>query len=422
VVSPKFTVVIPTRERRDVLEKCLQTVLIQDYDNLQIIVSDNFSGDGTGEFVRSVNDRRLLYLNTGKRLSMSHNWEYALSHIGDEGWVTILGDDDGLLPGAFQNISALISETGANAIRSVNYHYSWPSRRGKEYGSLLVPLLSGFDVRDSKTWLRYLMSGQISSYQHLPMLYTGGFVSIAKLQSIKGGGGAYFKSCIPDIYSVVALASVLDRYVYSRDPVSINGTSSHSTGASYFSEPGKQKLTTQGTNPAKLFEAEENIPFHSDVPLNADGSYPTTTAGLVFESFMQTTALRSSNLDVTYAQQLELILTKAIESGTSPNTIEWGNLFATQHGLPFGNILARAKLQSGGRSKKNRFGPKTERYFAGNKNMPLRDVLEASAKAADLRSRTPGFIRFAEKLMRRSDFLEQDPTPESDLVSERDRQ
>ena len=91
--DPKITVIIPTRERCDVLEKSLQTVTTQDYDNLQIIVSDNFSNDGTEDIVRSTHDSRVKYVNTGKRLSMSHNWEFALSHV-TEGWVTIIGDDE----------------------------------------------------------------------------------------------------------------------------------------------------------------------------------------------------------------------------------------------------------------------------------------------------------------------------------------
>jgi len=39
--EPKITVIIPTRERCDVLGKTLETVLAQDYERVQVIVSDN---------------------------------------------------------------------------------------------------------------------------------------------------------------------------------------------------------------------------------------------------------------------------------------------------------------------------------------------------------------------------------------------
>ena len=51
--NPHFTVVIPTRERAEVLQHCLKTVVAQDYDNLEILVSDNFSCDDTEDVVRS---------------------------------------------------------------------------------------------------------------------------------------------------------------------------------------------------------------------------------------------------------------------------------------------------------------------------------------------------------------------------------
>ncbi|MFC2016527.1 glycosyltransferase family A protein [Chloroflexota bacterium] len=48
-----FTVVIPTRERYDTLGHALHTCVIQNYDNLEIIVSDNFRQDHTPEIVES---------------------------------------------------------------------------------------------------------------------------------------------------------------------------------------------------------------------------------------------------------------------------------------------------------------------------------------------------------------------------------
>ena len=111
----KITVVIPTRERCDVLEKSLKTVTSQNYDNLEIIVSDNFSTDKTKDVVRRANDPRIKYINTGKRVSMTHNWEFALSHVTD-GWVTIIGDDDGLLPESLNKIAKIIQSTDRKSV------------------------------------------------------------------------------------------------------------------------------------------------------------------------------------------------------------------------------------------------------------------------------------------------------------------
>ena len=116
--SVKFTIIIPTRERADVLVHSLHTVVAQDYEDLTIIVSDNFSQDNTKQVVDSFHDPRIKYINTGRRVSMSHNWEFALSHVKD-GWVSIIGDDDGLMPGALTTVADIIRKTGCQAITSL---------------------------------------------------------------------------------------------------------------------------------------------------------------------------------------------------------------------------------------------------------------------------------------------------------------
>ena len=52
---------------------------------LDILVSDNFSKDSTEEVVGDIRDPRIRYVNTGKRVCMSHNWEFALSNVSRPG-------------------------------------------------------------------------------------------------------------------------------------------------------------------------------------------------------------------------------------------------------------------------------------------------------------------------------------------------
>lgn len=49
---PKVSVVIPTKDRAGLLPRVLDSVLVQDYPNLEIIVSDDGSSDNTREVVR----------------------------------------------------------------------------------------------------------------------------------------------------------------------------------------------------------------------------------------------------------------------------------------------------------------------------------------------------------------------------------
>src|SRR6266850_3757677 len=123
---PTISVIVPTRDRCDTLIATLRTCLDQDYQRCEIIVSDNVSQDRTEEHVRSLRDPRIRYVRTERRLGMSQNWEFALSHARGE-YVTYVGDDDALLPGALLQLAEIIQDTGTDAITWKAASYFWPT-------------------------------------------------------------------------------------------------------------------------------------------------------------------------------------------------------------------------------------------------------------------------------------------------------
>jgi hypothetical protein len=381
-----ITVVIPTRERCDVLGSALQTVTAQDYERLEIIVSDNFSADGTREVVAANPDSRIRYVNTGRRLSMSHNWEFALSHVRG-GWVTIMGDDDGLLPGALTKLAGLVAATGVRAIRSDTCYYAWPSLPGDGYGRFRVPLRSGYVIRDARAWLKDALYGR-SSYTEGPMLYTGGFAEFALLEQLRATTGAFYRSCIPDVYSAVALASVLDKFAYSYEPLAVNGASRHSTGTSQMSVQ-----RSAAGSAAQQFAAESNIPFHPDVPLAPDGTYPPSVQIFIYESFLQTQILRADGPSVDPAEELAVILGSG---GRNTEAVrEWGKLFARQHALDFDANVERAAAWRGKNSLHRLMRRLTASFnlYKTDSQQPVpHDVVEAADAAAEIRA-TRGRMR-----------------------------
>lgn len=377
---PKFTIVIPTRERAPVLEASLRTAIAQDYDNLEIIVSDNFSNDDTEEIVKSHKDPRIKYINTGKRLSMSHNWEFALSHIMG-GWVTFLGDDDGILPNALEKVVEIAEETGVKAIRSSSCSYIWPLALGKDYGHLVINLGKGYDIRISEEWLLKVMSG-LKSYTCLPMLYNCGFVDYNLITEIRSVTGSFYHSMTPDVYSAIVFSRFTDRYVYSYEPFAINGASAFSGGTSAF---GKGGLSSSEMSPAKQFWSEPNIPFHTDLPLLADGTYPLSLEAIVYESYLQSNCLgKECDPYITHDKQLEIILRNA-PNQRRENVFEWGKLFAARHNLNYEGILKRSK-KFNYKKKINSFwgrvGNGFDNLILGSPQIPIRDVYDASIAAA----------------------------------------
>jgi glycosyltransferase involved in cell wall biosynthesis len=383
--SPKITIIIPTRERLAVLRHCLETVLAQQYENLQIIVSDNCSTDGTGSFVEGLGDPRVRYINTGRRVSMAANYEFALSHV-DGGWVMFLGDDDGVLPGAVGRLAAAIAGTDCEAITFTACSYFWPD--GPAANHLTVPLGHSREVRSCRVWLNRVMNMR-SCFNELPIIYDRGVVKVDAIDRIrKKGGGVFFKSSIPDVYSAIALASEIDRYLFMADALTIAGASSFSTGAAY----GRAGMTGVDQTAHRVFAAERSLPFHPNVPLMADGAYPPSCQALVYETYLQSSFLRKADDAVDAGRQLELALADPVSPAAEPLNETWGRLFAKQNGLDFERhfkVSARLKRFHRLKSMARQIRMSLSSVVVHDTSWRLRNVFEASVAAAAVQWLTP---------------------------------
>lgn len=305
--APRFTIIIPTRERAATLEHSLRTVTEQSFASLEIIVSDNCSTDSTRAVVEANGDPRIRYLNTGKRLSMSHNWEFALGHARGE-WVAFLGDDDGLLPDSLDRVDAIARAHPVDLIRSRPGNFLWPSLVGAAGGHLSLPLGGRSGLRNCDAALKSVLAGD-RSYLELPTLYTGGYVRRAAIDRARAADGRFFLSRIPDVYSAVILCATCEDYYWSARPLAINGASLASTGTSQFTrsnDPERQRAE-------RMFAQEDNIPLHASLPFNPDGSVPRSLQALVFESYQQARAVHPIFGPLDPAQQMAAIARTAAE-------------------------------------------------------------------------------------------------------------
>jgi glycosyltransferase involved in cell wall biosynthesis len=146
--GPRFSVVIPTRERAGTLRYALRTCLNQSFDDYEIIVCDNHSSPPTRAVVDEAGSRKVRYVRAPEPLAMSANWELAVGAARGE-YVLVLGDDDGLLPHALGELDRLLRESGARAVRWTQASYTWPDIALPGQGNYLrVPLARGREERD----------------------------------------------------------------------------------------------------------------------------------------------------------------------------------------------------------------------------------------------------------------------------------
>lgn len=231
MTTPRFSVVIPTREGAQTLPYTLRTCLEQSFDNFEVLVCDNWGSSAVQEVLAQFDSPRLRVLRTDRLLSMSSNWEFAVAQARGE-FITVLGDDDGLLPHALAQLDQLLRQTHARVIRWGAAFYTWPTVViAKEANYLRLPLKAQQPLFREVSG-REMMASVIqfnSCYTTLPMIYNS-VVHREVLEETRRRAGKIFLTRYPDVCSGFVLAQVAERYLSVDVPFSVAGVSHKSVG------------------------------------------------------------------------------------------------------------------------------------------------------------------------------------------------
>ena len=75
----RFSILLPTRNGGDFLENCVRSILEQDHDDFELLISDNANTDATPEIIRQFkDDSRVVVVRQDSPISVSENWTAAL--------------------------------------------------------------------------------------------------------------------------------------------------------------------------------------------------------------------------------------------------------------------------------------------------------------------------------------------------------
>ena len=90
--QPLVSIGMPTN-RPHYIERALKTIVNQTYKNLEIIVSDNSTGDITKNIVMGFKDPRIKYTKQKKNIGMALNFQYVFNNSTGK-YYTWVADDD----------------------------------------------------------------------------------------------------------------------------------------------------------------------------------------------------------------------------------------------------------------------------------------------------------------------------------------
>lgn len=88
-----ISVCIPAYNNLLAFKRCLESVLIQDYVNFEIIVSDDSSNNLIEDYIGALNEKRLNYYRNKPALGAPENWNNAITKAKGD-YIKILHHDD----------------------------------------------------------------------------------------------------------------------------------------------------------------------------------------------------------------------------------------------------------------------------------------------------------------------------------------
>ena len=122
---PRYSIAVTTVDRPQVLEASLAALLALPRDDIEIVVSDNYSDARTQEVLTHFDDPRLRTLRTERRLPMPEHWEWVWQQMTGD-YVIFVGDDSALTPGALIAADKAIEDYGAEIVSWRCAHYYHP--------------------------------------------------------------------------------------------------------------------------------------------------------------------------------------------------------------------------------------------------------------------------------------------------------
>lgn len=133
-MTTKFSLVYPTRHRPQFIEMALKFLEKQEYENLEIIVSDNYTDDNLSCREICSNSplaEKICYVKPPNPLGMVENWNFALQFATGD-YVCYFTDKNFLLPGTLRVLNQVLFEKKIDIV-SWKGHFFTPADEKKNF-------------------------------------------------------------------------------------------------------------------------------------------------------------------------------------------------------------------------------------------------------------------------------------------------
>lgn len=266
-----ISLIIPTRERLAYLPCAVASAQLaaeRAGGEVELIVADNASSDGTREWLVQQDASRLKVIRSERRLSMRENFQFALDHASGSHLIYI-GDDDAVLPHGLALARQLIARADVDIWKWRVENYHWPNPATNTPGWIKIRpqfLNSRFQMTNPSEILNRFQSATFRSYQEGGLIYHGMISRRLIDRVVAKTGGPFFRGSSPDLFTAIQTLLMTEHPIMHINlPLTMGGTSPKSNGAA---AQRHAKSTNASPDPefAKFISESAKDPYQCRLP------------------------------------------------------------------------------------------------------------------------------------------------------------
>src|SRR6266498_4274334 len=118
----KYSIILPVHNGGEYVKECVSSILSQTLGDFDLQVLENYSSDGTLEWIRSLSDERIKVFPSEKPLSIEENWA-RIKSIQKNEFITLIGHDDLLSKNYLKVMNDLITKHPDATLYQTHFRY-----------------------------------------------------------------------------------------------------------------------------------------------------------------------------------------------------------------------------------------------------------------------------------------------------------
>jgi len=246
----RFSVLLPTRNGAEFLGNCIRSILEQDYDDFELVISDNANTDSTADVIGVfLTDSRIKVVHQDSLIPVSDNWTAAL-HASAGEYVLMMGDDDYLLQGTLKRLDSVLKKHNEpDCILYNGYSYVSPKAISGNLGSFWSRDHFKFGADFGEETIieperrMDIVCDMFSFKTRIPLNMQ---TTLFSRRVIEQECGDVFQAPFPDHYLLNALLIAADKWVYLPEELVVIGVSPKSFGHFFYSQKASEGLAYLG--------------------------------------------------------------------------------------------------------------------------------------------------------------------------------